>query len=416
MEAEYKEEIYIDDSSEVINERLSLIRERLSAFTGESVREDLREFFVTAGKAVLKLSGGEKPDDISVPENESVLSFFADELSLKSPEYKKGICTAGETFLQLLFLYEESEEPDIKEVKDVVYSYLYDYAAEFIGGSQGENFLTEFLFTERDDRFIDTGISLFVGDRMKARILEVLKASGKKCTVRKSIPLSGLAEHKKNTVSELFKKASLLMTVLILAVSLTACGGRKEKEKTEETETEEQKEIYPETVSYVSEDEETTDYFGVMHATVLNVQDGEKDGLYVYTLRDESDPENAWALNSQDIGEIFAGMEKGKKVSVLFSGDMIEDTDNVEFIAILEDEKYKIRSVEGVTAANMMSSFSVKAKDGKEYTFLKDNCHVDRDALSTEGKSKVIVYYADCGAAELYPVRVYKVKDEKKDR
>lgn len=416
MEAEYNTDIYIDDSSEVIGERLSLIDERLSGFTGDSVKGDYRDFFISAANAVRSLITGGNPEPVAAPEDDGVLSFFADELSLKDTGHKKAVCMAGETLLQLLFLYEESEEPDRKEVRDVVYSYLYDYAEEFIGGSNGKSFITELLFTERDDDFINDGISLFVGDRMTARILEALRASGRKDTIRINVPGKGLTEHKRNNLTEFFKKASLLMTVLILAVSLTACGGKKNTEETTETETEETKEQYPETVAYVSEDEETRDMFGVMHALVLNVQKGDKDGLYVYTLRDESDPENAWSLNSQDIGDIVAEVERGKKVAVLFSGDMIDDADNVDFIAILDDRDYRIKSVEGVTATNMMSSFSVRAKDGKEYTFLKDHCRVDRDALSTEGNTKVIVYYADCGDVERYPVRVYKVKDEKKDR
>lgn len=416
MEAEFNTDIYIDDSSEVIEERLLLIRERLSCFTGESIKSEHAEFFKQTCGLVLGLIDGIKTDINCDLDNDGVLAFFAGELSLKEPQYKKAVCMAGETLIQLLYLYEESVEPDKKEVKDVVYSYLYDYAEEFICGECGRSFFSELLFTERNDGFISSGISLFVGDRMKAKILQALKASNKKCVIRKNVPLEGLSEHKKNTVAELFKKASLLMLSLLLVLTMASCGGKKEKEETSETETEEEKEIYPGTVAYVSEDEETHDLFGVMHALVLNVQNGEKDGLYVYTLRDESDPENAWALNSQDIGVVVAEVERGKKVSVLFSGDMIDDADNVEFIAILEDRDYKIKSIEGVTVTNMMSSFSVKGKDSKEYSFLKDNCRVDRDALSTEGNSKVIVYYADCGAVEHYPVRVYKVKDEKKDR
>lgn len=414
METEYNTDIFIDSSAEVVEERISLIRERLACFDGDSVKADHRSFFVSAKEALTALIEGKKASEISLPENDRLLSFFACELALKEPCYRLGVCTAGETFLQLLFLYEESEEPDIKETTDVVYSYLYDYAGEFLDGGCGKNFLTELMFTERNDGFIHTGTALFVGDRMKARILEVLKAYDIKREVRKNIPSEELSEHRKNTLSELFGKASLILVSLLLALSLTACGGKNKKTEPAQAETEETKEQYPETVAYVSENDGTEECFGVMHATVLNVQDGDKDGLYVYTLRDESDPENAWSLNSQDIGDIVAEVERGKKVSVLFSGDMIEDADNVEFIAILDDRNYRIKTIEGITSANMMSSFSVKAKNG-EYTFIKDNCHVDRDALSTGGNSRVIVYYADSGDAELYPVRVYKVKDEKKN-
>lgn len=416
MEAEYKTDIYIDDSSEVLEERISLIRERLSGFTGESVRTDLSDFFATAGSAVLSLADGKDGFSVSKPENDEILSFFADELMLKTPSDKKSICMAGETLLQLLFIYEESEEPSEKEAKDIVYSYLYDYAEELIDGSRSRSFFTELLFTERDDSFIRNGIVLFVGDRMKARILEVLKAGSKERQLRKDIPRAELTEHRKNSVSELFKKAALILTAVILTLSLASCGGKNDKSETTPEETEETREQYPETVAYVSDDEEVSGLFGVMHAHVLNVQDGEKDGLFVYTLRDKSDPENAWSLNSQDIGTVVAEVGRGKEVAVLFSGDMIEDTDNVEFIAILDDRNYKIKSVEGITVANMMSSFTLRAKDGREYTFLKDNCRVDRDALSTEGNGRVIVYYADCGDQELYPLRVYKVKDDSKDR
>ena len=54
-----------------------------------------------------------------------------------------------------------------------------------------------------------------------------------------------------------------------------------------------------------------------------------------------------------------------------------------------------------------MSTFTVLTDGGEEITFLKDNCMVDENALSSDSGDHVIVYYADGGELGNFPARVF---------
>ena len=475
--------IRIDDSREVYAERLELCVLRSAAFDAE--RPELTDcgFFAEAFDLLeQKRTGEPAPKEPAAPEETShkagcegqtkrengelcqpeelcrLAGFWMEELA-GIPALTEGGCIedlviAWETTLQLLFEAESAlaEQRQItgKEFRDILYSYSYDYAEEFLlrdreaakaGRNVPRRFVTELAeaaangTADRLSPHARRGVLLFFGDRMKARILEAMEKSGEKQTgsavgketeaegkktfqspaaegVEAPQPVAeipGLSAHQKKSLSELFAKAALLFAVALLLFSLSACGKKDREEETEEAPTEAEY-SYPGTVYYESEDGSIRDRFGVMHATVLDVQDGERDGLYVYTLRDEQDPDNIWCLYSQEIGSIVAEMNGGKKVAVLFSGDIVNDPDGLEFIAILNDAPYAIKKAEGTTVANMMTSFTVRTGKGVELNFIKDNCKVDRDALSTDNSSRVLIFYADCGG-DKYPVRVYKSAD-----
>lgn len=334
-----------------------------------------------------------------------------------------------------------TEDPGLsaltQSLKDIVYAYLYDYAEVFLSSCEAakekddplpRQFISKLVYRPEELFSIEDGLELFYGDRLKARILELRDSSAAKAgtgengvpgeavpsvlakTEKKIDMLGSLSAHQKNALKQLYRSLFTVMLLLCLCFALTACGGDEEEAETEETTLAQLSEdSYPSTVTAQPEGQEETDYFGVMHAKVLDVQEGEKDGLFVYMLRDDEDPDNAWCLNSQDIGTVVCEMSAGKKVTALFSGDMIGDPDGVSFIALLDDAGYTIKKVEGTTISNMMNSFIIRTTKGVEMTFVKDNCKVDRDALSTDGNGKIIVYYADCGNVDLYPVRVYSV-------
>lgn len=440
--------IRIDDSSEAYAERLELCVLRSAAFDAGRPELPGSAFFAEAFRLLenRRTGSGEQLSAENVPEEgptaeetESgrLFSFWLEELR-GIPALQEGGCVqdlviAWETTLQLLFEAESAlaEERPVngKELRDILYACQYDYAEEFLqrdfrGSREGRavprRFVTElaaaFLSGNGDtlSPHAQEGIRLFFGSRLKARLLEAVEKSGEKAAAADTgkVPeIRGLAAHQKKTLAEFFAKAVLFMLLAVLPVSAAGCGKKNEEEETPAAETEAVYD-YPGTVYYENEDRTVTDRFGVMHATVLDVQDGEKEGLYVYTLRDEQDPDNAWCLYSQDVGSIVAEMNGGKKVAVLFSGDIVNDPDSVEFIAILDEAPYSIKKAEGTTVANMMNSFSVRTDKGVELNFIKDNCKVDRDALSTDRDSRVLIYYADCGV-EKYPVRVYKSADKR---
>ena len=82
----------------------------------------------------------------------------------------------------------------------------------------------------------------------------------------------------------------------------------QEETESPEPETIQSDETYPGTMAAAEED--STFQYGVMYATVVDVQN-EEDGSTLYSLQDSNDPENVWTLSSLDIGSISTEMEKG---------------------------------------------------------------------------------------------------------
>ena len=174
-----------------------------------------------------------------------------------------------------------------------------------------------------------------------------------------------------------------------------------------ETEAEQRIE-YEGTLSAGEAKENESPYYGIMHATVLSINGKQGDSSTIYTFSDKKDPDNGWSFSGLEIRDIEAELETGADVCVLFSGDITGDGENVEFIAVLPDGEYTMRRIEGETVSNLMSTFTVLTDGGEEITFLKDNCMVDENALSSDSGDHVIVYYADGGELGNFPARVFK--------
>ena len=99
----------------------------------------------------------------------------------------------------------------------------------------------------------------------------------------------------------------LCFAALFLLLALSACGRRKEPESTEAAAEESAAGTYFGTVA--AEEGAEKVYLGIMHATIISLQND--TGICIF--RDDSDPENAWSVNTVEIGEIFVDMEDGGK-------------------------------------------------------------------------------------------------------
>lgn len=154
---------------------------------------------------------------------------------------------------------------------------------------------------------------------------------------------------------------------------------------------------------------EESGYFGIMYATIVEINGNAGESSTMYTFRDKADPDNVWSFTGLEIGDMEVTPEEGQNVVILFNGDIINDSENVEFMVILPDGEYKLKRTEGKTSDNMMSTFSIDTIDGERLQFLKDNCKADEDAMKSEGGDSVIVYYAEnADGTENYPLRIYK--------
>lgn len=215
-------------------------------------------------------------------------------------------------------------------------------------------------------------------------------------------------------------KPMLAATFICAAAALSACGGKDEAPsespqissespvETAETEaTSEKTETYPGTVEATDSEGNVSGNFGIMHAKVLGVQPDNDEGIDIYSLQDKNDAENMWSIPGNRIGSIEADMSEGSEVAVAFKGDMINDFENVKFIAVIPEGNYLISSVTGTTVVNVMSTFSISTDDGKEMTFLKDNCEIEEDAMTGDSGERISVYYAQAADGTNYPLAVY---------
>ena len=83
----------------------------------------------------------------------------------------------------------------------------------------------------------------------------------------------------------------------------------------------------------------------------------------------------------------------------------LEDVDLV--VALPEQEEWTISTEEGITTANAMSSFAMKTADGRELSFLKDNCPIEDGALSEDSGDPVRVTYVTSEGMN-FPVEIEK--------
>lgn len=220
-------------------------------------------------------------------------------------------------------------------------------------------------------------------------------------------------------LTKYFKNIALFSAFSLLALT-QGCAGKKETKiaeaevYSEESETEEQtskdvsSETYPETVKAQGVNEEVSPYFGIMHAVLLDIQKDKTTGEVLYTFQDIKDPENAWAIPEIEIGSVNAEMKKGNEVVLLFNGDIINESEEVEFISILPEADYKIKRAEGITDSNVMSSFRLITNDGNEISFIKDNCLMEDGVMQENAGESVVVYYAESSKdGNNYPLKIY---------
>ena len=166
-----------------------------------------------------------------------------------------------------------------------------------------------------------------------------------------------------------------LFCLLLLCGCHRSSGEPETAEEADEEETEETEPAfegeYPGTVAAKEPGAEESPYYGIMYATVLDIDGSGMDSSTVYSFKDKNDPDNAWSVTGLEIGYIEAELAAGTDVVILFHGDMVRNTEDVEFIAVLPDGGYTLKRIFGVTTANMMSSFTAQTGDGTQIQLIK---------------------------------------------
>lgn len=154
--------------------------------------------------------------------------------------------------------------------------------------------------------------------------------------------------------------------------------GRKE-ETTAQAETEASTEA--------SSQEENGRYHMLQGTIIKAAEDGS-----VFTLK--ADDGKEYEIPLSQIGDVETEIEANKQIAVAWIGEEgagLEDMDLV--LALPEQEEWSILTETGTTTSNSMSTFSVETRDGREISFIKDNCLVEDGALSSDSGDKVEVVY-----------------------
>lgn len=223
-------------------ELLSIYKERLAAFDPALVPEAAAAYFGDLFAALSQTEGpvGDRKDpETDLGELSPVLGAWRFEALSGFPQKEEALLRILETSIRLLCAFEEayaerSALPEEKTLRDIVWSYLHDYALEFTAEYFAEGAPSSRLFITGDplwgplsgrtgDARIHAGdLSLFWGDRLKAAKLAALeetvkaqKAAGRKKETFPALSGPSFAEdaalsftgRQKNLFSEYAEKA-----------------------------------------------------------------------------------------------------------------------------------------------------------------------------------------------------------------
>lgn len=211
----------------------------------------------------------------------------------------------------------------------------------------------------------------------------------------------------------MMKRINGYLILLALCVLLAACGKKNETETAAETAEETtlpEGITYPGAIRVTVPETGAVEIFGVMHGVILDVQSDE-NGNPVLTVRDDEDPENAWTVDTAFVKDVALEAEKGGRAALFFHGDIENDPDAVEMIAVWPDGKYTLKVMDGVTADSTVDDFEVR-ESGRENApgvrLLKNNCLADKDTTGTVPGTGVRAVYVDGAASAKYPLRIYR--------
>ena len=184
-----------------------------------------------------------------------------------------------------------------------------------------------------------------------------------------------------------------LLTMMTISFG-TACS-----KKTADTETSAQVETtesQKEETTAQAETKDTTEESrqeesGRYHMLQGTITKAAEDGS-AFTLKADDGKEYEMLLSQ--IGDVETEITANKQIAVAWIGEEGADLEDMDLVlALPEQEEWSILTEAGTTTSNSMSTFSIKTQDGREISFIKDNCLVEEGALSSDSGDEVEVVY-----------------------
>lgn len=209
------------------------------------------------------------------------------------------------------------------------------------------------------------------------------------------------------------KRNSLIIAAAAIAVSAalaTACTKKPAVETAETVTTEAawqesskpqaESTQAPETQAEETDKAGTDEMYHMLQGTVTKVAG---DGS-IFTL--QADNGKDYDIKETDIRDVEAEIKEDNQIAIVYIGAPLGELKDVTLVVALpEQEEWSILTEKGVTTANAMSSFSMKTDDGRELSFLKDNCPMEDGALAGDSGDQVAVTYVNSQGVN-YPVEI----------
>lgn len=124
----------------------------------------------------------------------------------------------------------------------------------------------------------------------------------------------------------------------------------------------------------------------------------------VFTL--QADDGHDYDIKLSDIRDAETEIKEDVQIAIGCIGTVEGDlSESVLVVALPEQEEWTIAEAEGTTVSNAMSTFVLKTEDGRELSFLKDNCPMEEGALSADSGDRIRVAYVESQGMN-YPLEI----------
>ena len=205
---------------------------------------------------------------------------------------------------------------------------------------------------------------------------------------------------------QVYMTAAAVMVGVLLASGCSKNQEEAPSSSVPQTETTTESEAPSETETTPAQTEESAEA-GRYHMLQGTVVEEKEDGSAFTLLADDG---KEYEISLSDIRDVETEIAADVQIAIAYIGEPLGKLEDVDLVVALpEQEEWTISTEEGITTANAMSSFAMKTADGRELSFLKDNCPIEEGALAGDSGDKVTVTYVNSQGVN-YPVEIKGTK------
>ena len=193
------------------------------------------------------------------------------------------------------------------------------------------------------------------------------------------------------------RKQVYMTAVAVMAGVLLASGCSKNQDEMPSSSV-----LQTETTPAQTEEPAEAGRYHMLQGTVIEEKE---DGSAFMLLADDG---KEYEISLSDIRDVETEIAEDVQIAIAYIGEPLGKLEDVDLVVALpEQEEWTISTEEGTTTANAMSSFAMKTADGRELSFLKDNCPIEDGALSEDSGDPVRVTYVTSEGMN-FPVEIEK--------